>query len=53
MTFKKGEKHASRNTMTLYKKPLEVVPKFNYLGVILQTKQHPSTLMSQRGQQQK
>ena len=37
MTFRKGGKHASRNTMTLYNKPLEVVPKFKYLGVTLQT----------------
>ena len=37
MTFRKGGKHASRNTMTLHNKPLEAVPKFKYLGVNLQT----------------
>ena len=37
MTFRKGGKHTSRNTMALHNKPLEVVPKFKYLGVNLQT----------------
>ena len=37
MVFRKGGKPSVNNTLTLLGKPLEIMPKFIYLGITLQT----------------